>query len=80
MEDADMMLRLICNRVSPGKGIKDIAAGASLLAGLANQWISTVNGMRSRTSLDDEQARILQVCLQMHAKDSASANDGQGKP
>jgi len=47
---------------------------------LANQWISTLNGMRPRTSLDDEEARILQKYLQMHAKDSASASDGQTKP
>jgi trimethylamine-N-oxide reductase cytochrome c-type subunit TorC len=47
---------------------------------LANQWISTISGMRPRTSLDDEETRILQKYLQMHAKDSASANDGQGKP
>jgi hypothetical protein len=59
MEDADVMLRLICNRVPPGKGIKGIATGTLLLAGLATQWIGTLNGMRSRTSLDDEQARIL---------------------
>jgi trimethylamine-N-oxide reductase cytochrome c-type subunit TorC len=38
---------------------------------LANQWIGSLNAMRPRTALDDEQARFLQKYLQLHAKDTA---------
>jgi trimethylamine-N-oxide reductase (cytochrome c), cytochrome c-type subunit TorC len=37
---------------------------------LANQWAGTMNAMRGRTSLDDEQARFLQKYLQFNAKDT----------
>jgi trimethylamine-N-oxide reductase cytochrome c-type subunit TorC len=47
---------------------------------LANQWIGSFNGMRPRTSLDDEEARVLQKYLQLHAKDSAeNSSDGKAK-
>jgi trimethylamine-N-oxide reductase (cytochrome c), cytochrome c-type subunit TorC len=36
---------------------------------LANQWIGTLNAMRKRVSIDDEQQRLLQKYLQMHASD-----------
>jgi len=39
---------------------------------LANQWIGSMNAMRQRISLDDEQVRFLQKYLQMHAQDTAS--------
>ena len=38
---------------------------------LANQWIGTLNAMRQRISLDDEQVRFLQKFLQLHAQDTA---------
>lgn len=47
---------------------------------LANQWIGSFNGMRPRTSLDDEEARVLLNYLQLHAKDSGSSGDGKTKP
>lgn len=37
---------------------------------LANQWAGTMNAMRGRTSLDDEQVRFLQKYLQFNAKDT----------
>ena len=37
---------------------------------LANQWAGTMNSMRGRTSLDDEQVRFLQKYLQFNAKDT----------
>lgn len=37
---------------------------------LANQWGGTINAMRGRTSLDDEQVRFLQKYLQFNAKDT----------
>jgi trimethylamine-N-oxide reductase cytochrome c-type subunit TorC len=46
---------------------------------LANQWIGAFNGMRPRTALDDDEARILQKYLQMHASDTAKAADGKAK-
>jgi trimethylamine-N-oxide reductase cytochrome c-type subunit TorC len=39
---------------------------------LANQWIGTLNSMRQRVSLDDEQMRFLQKYLQLHAQDTGS--------
>ncbi|ACM03077.1 pentaheme c-type cytochrome TorC [Cereibacter sphaeroides] len=36
---------------------------------LANQWIGTLNAMKSRAPLDDEQFRLVQRYVQMHAKD-----------
>ncbi|CAH2603278.1 cytochrome c menaquinol dehydrogenase TorC [Rhodovastum atsumiense] len=36
---------------------------------LANQWIGTVNSMRDRITLDDEQVRLMQKYLQLHARD-----------
>ncbi len=39
---------------------------------LANQWIGTLNAMRSRTPLDDEQFRFLQKYVQMHAHDTGA--------
>ena len=38
---------------------------------LANQWIGTLNAMKPKTPLDDEQFRFLQKYVQMHAKDVA---------
>jgi hypothetical protein len=35
--------------------------------------------MRPRTALDDDEARVLQKHLQMHASDSAKADDGKTK-
>lgn len=46
---------------------------------LANQWIGSFDGMRPRTSLDDEEARVLQKYLQLHAKDSGNSSDGEAK-
>ena len=37
---------------------------------LANQWIGTMNAMRERTSLDDEQYRFLLRYLQLNARDT----------
>lgn len=36
---------------------------------LANQWIGALNAMKDRASLDDEQFRLVQKYVQMHAKD-----------
>ncbi|MDP3958498.1 MAG: pentaheme c-type cytochrome TorC [Pseudorhodobacter sp.] len=37
---------------------------------LANQWIGTLNAMKRFTPLDDEQYRLLQKYVQLHAKDT----------
>jgi trimethylamine-N-oxide reductase cytochrome c-type subunit TorC len=44
---------------------------------LANQWIGTLNSMKRNISLDDEQYRLLQKYVQMHAQDTGSGH-GEG--
>lgn len=41
----------------------------------ANQWIGVVKGMSGRTSLTEEQVRILTQYVQKHASDMAAATD-----
>ncbi|UEM20520.1 NapC/NirT family cytochrome c [Skermanella mucosa] len=38
----------------------------------ANDWIGNINAMRRLTKLDDEEIRLLQTYLQLHAKDMAA--------
>ncbi|WP_158047392.1 NapC/NirT family cytochrome c [Skermanella pratensis] len=38
----------------------------------ANEWIGNINAMRRLTKLDDEEIRLLQAYLQLHAKDMAA--------
>ncbi len=45
---------------------------------LANQWIGTLNAMKDRSPLDDEQFRLVQKYVQMHAKDMDGGNAGAG--
>lgn len=45
---------------------------------LANQWIGNLNAMKRNVSLDDEQYRLLQKYVQMHAQDMGPAKAGAG--
>lgn len=42
---------------------------------LANQWIGTLNAMKDRAPLDDEQFRLVQKYVQMHAKDMGDGHE-----
>lgn len=42
----------------------------------ANQWIGVIKGMAPRTSLDQEQLRLLTQYVQQHASDMAPASQG----
>lgn len=42
---------------------------------LANQWIGTLNAMKDRSPLDDEQYRLVQKYVQMHARDTGEGHE-----